>query len=57
MSKVLVTGSAGTVGRPLCEELARRGHSMRALDLAPTPEVADALVADVQGLPFPLPDA
>jgi uronate dehydrogenase len=47
MSKVLVTGSAGTVGRPLCEELARRGHSVRALDLAPTPEVADAVVADV----------
>src|SRR5262245_33009943 len=47
MSKVLVTGSAGTVGRPLCAELARRGHAVRAVDLAPTPEVADAVVADV----------
>jgi len=47
MAHVLVTGSAGTVGRPLCEELARRGHAVRALDLAPTPDVADTIVADV----------
>ena len=47
MAKVLVTGSAGTVGRPLCEELGRRGHVVRALDVAPTPDVADAVVADV----------
>jgi uronate dehydrogenase len=47
MAHVLVTGSAGTVGRPLCEELARRGHAVRALDRAPTPDVADAIVADV----------
>jgi len=47
MAKVLVTGSAGTVGLPLCAELARRGHTVRALDRAPTPGVADAIVADV----------
>jgi uronate dehydrogenase len=47
MAHVLVTGSAGTVGRPLCEEVARRGHALRALDRAPTPDVADAVVADV----------
>jgi uronate dehydrogenase len=47
MSKVLVTGSAGTVGRPLCDELRRRGHVVRGLDLAPTPELADAVIADV----------
>jgi uronate dehydrogenase len=47
MSHVLVTGSAGTVGRPLCEELRRRGHLVRAFDRAPTPDVADAIVADV----------
>jgi uronate dehydrogenase len=47
MAKVLVTGSAGTVGRPLCEELGRRGHVVRALDVAPIPEVADAMIADV----------
>src|SRR4051794_28491576 len=47
MAHVLVTGSAGTVGRPLCEELARRGHAVRAFDLSPTPGVPDAIVADV----------
>ena len=47
MSKVLVTGSAGTVGRPLCEELRRRGHAVRGLDRAPTPDVEDAVVADI----------
>src|SRR4051812_44113326 len=47
MAKILVTGSAGTVGRPLCDELQRRGHVVRGLDRAPTPEVADAVVADV----------
>ena len=47
MAKVLVTGSAGTVGRPLCEELGRRGHVVRAFDLAPTPGLADAVIGDV----------
>jgi len=47
MLKVLVTGSAGTVGRPVCDELARRGHVVRGLDLAATPAIADAVVADV----------
>ena len=45
--KVLVTGSAGTVGRPVCEALARRGHAVRGFDRAPTPELADAVVADL----------
>jgi len=47
MANVLVTGSAGTVGRPACAELARRGHVVRAFDRAPTPDVADAVVGDV----------
>src|SRR6476469_3089431 len=47
MSKVLITGSAGTVGRPLCDELRRRGHAVRAFDRAPTPDVEDALLGDV----------
>jgi uronate dehydrogenase len=47
MSNVLVTGSAGTVGRPLCDELRRRGYAVRAFDRAPTPDVADAVVGDV----------
>jgi uronate dehydrogenase len=44
---VLVTGSAGTVGLPLCAELRRRGHGVRAFDRAPTADVADAIVADI----------
>jgi uronate dehydrogenase len=47
MANVLVTGSAGTVGRPLCDELGRRGHVVRAFDRAPTPDVADAIVGDI----------
>jgi uronate dehydrogenase len=47
MANVLVTGSAGTVGRPLCEELGRRGHLVRGFDRTPTPDVADVVVADI----------
>ena len=45
--KVLVTGSAGHIGRPVCRELLRRGHQVRALDRVPTPGLGDALVADI----------
>ena len=45
--KVLVTGSAGSVGRPVCRELARRGHEVRGLDRVPTPDVPDAIVGDI----------
>src|SRR4051812_2320752 len=45
--KILVTGSAGYVGRPVCRELLRRGHQVRALDRVPTPGLGDAMVADV----------
>lgn len=45
--KVLVTGSAGTVGRPVCEELQRRGHQVRGFDREPTPDVDDAIAGDV----------
>ena len=47
MTKVLVTGAAGAVGRPVCRELARRGHQLRALDRLPAPGVRDAVVADI----------
>src|SRR5919197_3869870 len=33
MSKVLVTGSQGTLGQPLVEELRRRGHDAWGCDL------------------------
>lgn len=32
MAEILVLGSEGVVGRPLCEELARRGHSLLRVD-------------------------
>jgi uronate dehydrogenase len=47
MSKVLVTGSAGAIGQPVCRELERRGHQVRALDLMQTPGVRDAMAADI----------
>jgi uronate dehydrogenase len=47
MQRVLVTGSAGAVGRPVVEELARRGHDVRGFDLVPTPGLADAHVGDL----------
>lgn len=34
MAKILITGSLGTLGRPLAGELARRGHEVWGLDLA-----------------------
>jgi NAD(P)-dependent dehydrogenase (short-subunit alcohol dehydrogenase family) len=45
--KILVTGSAGNVGRPVCRELSRRGHEVRGLDRVPTPGLRDAIVADI----------
>lgn len=47
MSRVLVTGSAGAVGRHVCAELLRRGHAVRGLDLVATPGLADATVGSV----------
>ena len=46
--KVLVTGSAGTVGRPVCQELARRGHAVRGFDRASVrPSWRTRCVADI----------
>jgi len=45
--KILVTGSAGYVGRPVCRELGRRGHEVRGLDLIATPGLREAVVADI----------
>jgi uronate dehydrogenase len=47
MASVLVTGSAGAVGRPVCRELLGRGHAVRGLDLVPTPDLDDCVVADI----------
>jgi uronate dehydrogenase len=44
---VLVTGSAGRVGRAVVQELLARGHPVRALDRVTTPGVADCIVGDI----------
>jgi nucleoside-diphosphate-sugar epimerase len=47
--KVLITGSAGRVGRPLIEGLKAR-YDLRAFDRAATPGVADSHIGDVRRL-------
>jgi nucleoside-diphosphate-sugar epimerase len=44
---VLVTGSAGRIGQAVVRELRAQGHRVRGLDLAPTPEADDAVVASI----------
>ncbi len=44
---VLVTGSAGRIGRAVVAELQSRGRSVRGFDRVPTPGVADAIVGDL----------
>lgn len=44
---VLVTGSAGRIGRAVVAELLARGHSVRGFDRVPTPGLADAVVGDL----------
>ena len=38
MARILVTGSHGTLGRPLVRELRRRGHDVWGCDLQHQPE-------------------
>lgn len=45
--KVLVTGSAGRIGRAVVGELQARGHVVRGFDRAPTPGCRDAVVGDI----------
>ncbi len=47
MRAVLVTGSAGRIGRAVCAELIARGHRVRGFDRIPSPALADAVVGDV----------
>jgi uronate dehydrogenase len=44
---VLVTGSAGRIGRAAVRELKARGHTVRGFDRVPTPGLADSLVGDI----------
>jgi len=44
--RVLVTGAAGAIGRPVCAELERRGHHVRGFDRRPWPG-SDFVQADL----------
>jgi nucleoside-diphosphate-sugar epimerase len=46
-SLVLVTGSAGRLGRASCAELVACGHAVRGFDLAPTPGVDDSITGSL----------
>ena len=45
--RVLVTGSAGAIGRAVCKELKARGHFVRGLDVRETPGVDESLLGTV----------
>jgi len=46
--KILVTGSEGTLGKPLCEELKSRGHDLVRVDIRHEPDRYDSFVrADI----------
>lgn len=44
---ILVTGSAGAIGQPVCRWLQQRGHDVRGFDRHPTAGVEDAVVGDL----------
>lgn len=44
---VLVTGSAGWIGRAVSAELVARGHQVRGFDRVPSPALVDAVVGDI----------
>ena len=45
--KVLLTGSAGALGRCIAPALVERGHDVRGFDVAPDPYLADHITADL----------
>jgi nucleoside-diphosphate-sugar epimerase len=47
MKQVLVTGSAGRIGKATVLELQSRGHPVRGFDRVPTPGLADAVVGEL----------
>lgn len=44
---ILVTGSAGRIGRAAVAELQARGHRVRGFDRVPTPEASESVVGDL----------
>ena len=45
--RVLVTGSTGAIGQPVCRHLLARGHMVRGFARRPTPHVKDYVVGDL----------
>ena len=45
--RVLVTGSTGAIGQPVCQRLQSRGHSVRGFARHPTPGLEDFIVGDL----------
>lgn len=45
---VLVTGAAGTIGRPVCRELLARGHRVRAFDRATGEDASEWIAGSVE---------
>jgi uronate dehydrogenase len=45
--RVLVTGSAGVVGRAVCQELLARGHFVRGFDLSPSPHASESVTGSI----------
>ena len=45
--RVLVTGSTGAIGEPLCNYLIGRGHTVRGFARRPTPGLTDFMEADL----------
>ena len=45
--RVLVTGSTGAIGQPVCERLLARGHHVRGFARRPTPGLEDYVIGDL----------
>jgi uronate dehydrogenase len=45
--RVLVTGSTGAIGQPVCQRLQARGHYVRGFARRPTPDVEDYVEGDL----------
>ncbi len=50
-SRVLVTGSAGRIGQAVVRALKTRGHTVRGLDLLPTPGADESVIGSITDAP------